>query len=331
LKIYKKEVLILKIINEYSFKEGLTKKELEYAGFTNFSQSFYFYTRTLISGVSLKISIPVNENGDLCLDQSDIIVEDDIFMQPYLLFYDAINSKYGVRLNGSARKLIDEYNKKMDVLEQKGVLVKIKDMVLEFESIFKAKKQEKNIIDFNDIEHYALKILENDQVAEGYKQKFKFIFVDEYQDSNIIQETMINRIARANNVFMVGDVKQSIYKFRLAEPEIFEQKYSDYKAGKIPTSKVIDLNANFRSKGNVIRTVNEQFESIMKGYDEDAALYKGVVYEGPMDHQSELHIAFTGADDIEDVEIKELKTAEMEALAAVSVIKENVEKVDKTV
>jgi len=198
------------------------------------------------------------------------------------------------------------------------------ELICQFDLLYKEAKEEKGLIDFSDIEHYALKILENDQVAEGYKQKFKFIFVDEYQDSNIIQETMINRIARANNVFMVGDVKQSIYKFRLAEPEIFEQKYSDYKAGKIPTSKVIDLNANFRSKGNVIRTVNEQFESIMKGYDEDAALYKGVVYEGPMDHQSELHIAFTGADDIEDVEIKELKTAEMEALAAVSVIKENV-------
>ena len=82
--------------------------------------------------------------------------------------------------------------------------------------------------DFSDIEHYAYEILKDPEAGEFYRQKFIHIFIDEYQDSNVIQEALIDLIKRPANLFMVGDVKQSIYKFRLAEPEIFQNKYKNY-------------------------------------------------------------------------------------------------------
>jgi len=216
LKIYKKEVLILKIINEYSFKEGLTKKELEYAGFTNFSQSFYFYTRTLISGVSLKISIPVNENGDLCLDQSDIIVEDDIFMQPYLLFYDAINSKYGVRLNGSARKLIDEYNKKMDVLEQKGVLVKIKDRQIENDDFIEENIPGYSLISVDCAHNYSF------DINNGGPKILGFDFIVKKEDSDELKKFIW--LTLENLGVPLLNLSISDYEHEVENDEIFDKK-----------------------------------------------------------------------------------------------------------
>ena len=98
---------------------------------------------------------------------------------------------------------------------------------------FSDKKREKNIIDFNDIEHFALKILLDEEkreteVAKRYKEKFEEIAIDEYQDSNLVQEQILTSISKGNNVFMVGDVKQSIYKFRQARPELFLDKYKKY-------------------------------------------------------------------------------------------------------
>ncbi|HHU18109.1 MAG TPA: UvrD-helicase domain-containing protein, partial [Clostridiales bacterium] len=132
-------------------------------------------------------------------------------------------------------------------------------LVEEFDRIYKRKKWNKGLIDFNDIEHYALKILSNEDIASEYRNKFEYIFIDEYQDSNIVQETLINRIKRDNNLFMVGDVKQSIYKFRLAEPEIFINKYEAYSEGSCKYDIKLDLNKNFRSKGSIITAVNDIF------------------------------------------------------------------------
>ena len=83
-------------------------------------------------------------------------------------------------------------------------------------------------MDFSDIEHFAFEILKDEEAASYYREKFAYIFIDEYQDSNLLQEALIARIKRENNLFMVGDVKQSIYKFRLAEPEIFQARYRDF-------------------------------------------------------------------------------------------------------
>lgn len=169
---------------------------------------------------------------------------------------------------------LEDYDTEMkDLYPDTGYYV---GLLKEFEEIYKVKKSEKNIIDFDDVMHYALEILQNDMVAEEYKSRFKYIFIDEFQDSNMLQESIIDKIARENNVFMVGDVKQSIYKFRLAEPEIFKRKYEKYSRKTEMQSEKTDLNSNFRSKHNVIKTVNEVFSDIMDDYGENEKLYCGI-------------------------------------------------------
>jgi len=122
-------------------------------------------------------------------------------------------------------------------------------LVEEFGKIFQQKKSEKGIVDFNDLEHYTLAILEDEMVSQEYQKKFEYIFIDEYQDSNIVQETIIQRINRPNNLFLVGDVKQSIYRFRLADPSLFIDKYERYQLQEGGIDRRIDLAKNFRSRG----------------------------------------------------------------------------------
>lgn len=188
------------------------------------------------------------------------------------------------------------------------------DLVLEFDRRLLAAKQERHLIDFSDMEHYALQILlkrekveESDgtgtdrtetkyrivpsDVAMEYRQYFQEILIDEYQDSNLVQEYLLSAISGEEegryNRFMVGDVKQSIYKFRLARPELFLEKYDTYQeAGDLCR---IDLAKNFRSRIQVVDAVNGVFSRIMSreiggiAYDDKAALYPGAVYPAQED------------------------------------------------
>lgn len=123
-----------------------------------------------------------------------------------------------------------------DITDMYEVLVKLKDLLFEFDHLFSKRKKEKNIVDFSDIEHFALKILLKEEngnlvkteVAKKYTEKFEEIAIDEYQDSNLVQESILTAVSRGNNLFMVGDVKQSIYKFRQAMPDLFLAKYDAY-------------------------------------------------------------------------------------------------------
>lgn len=173
------------------------------------------------------------------------------------------------------------------------------DLVLEFDRRLLAAKQERHLIDFSDMEHYALQILlkrEKDNivpsdVALEYRQYFQEILIDEYQDSNLVQEYLLSAVSGEEegryNRFMVGDVKQSIYKFRLARPELFLEKYDTYREeGDLCR---IDLAKNFRSRRQVVNAVNDVFSRIMSkqiggiAYDEKAALYPGAVYPAQED------------------------------------------------
>lgn len=194
------------------------------------------------------------------------------------------------------------------------------ELVLEYDSMYKDAKFSENLIDFNDIEHICIELLRDEKIANVYKEKFDYIFIDEYQDTNLLQEEVISYISRDNNVFMVGDVKQSIYKFRHAEPEIFMNKYKVYKTMEDEKSIAIDLNRNYRSKPEVIDCVNGIFKDTMDGYDDDAKLYPGRDFP-PMEARTpELHM-LTKEDGL-DPELLELKEAELEALEIASVIKE---------
>jgi ATP-dependent helicase/nuclease subunit A len=198
-------------------------------------------------------------------------------------------------------------------------------ILVSFEQAYNAMKRDKSFLDFSDIEHFAIEILRNAEAAQEYREKFQYIFIDEYQDSNLLQETIIDCIKRENNVFMVGDIKQSIYKFRLAEPEIFQKKYISYKDPESTNSTKIDLNRNFRSKETVIRAVNGVFGHLME-YDRDAALYRGIPDSQFPDKPVEL-VIINGTGELSeehsfaDDNIEELKTTELEAMAAAQIIK----------
>ena len=187
-------------------------------------------------------------------------------------------------------------------------------MVTEFTKNFAEKKKEKNCIDFNDIEHYALKILldENNnptEVAKKYKEKFEEIAIDEYQDSNLVQEAILTSISKGNNIFMVGDVKQSIYKFRQARPELFLQKYDEYKNKEEKAQEdnlKIQLFRNFRSRQNILNITNLVFESIMSkelgdiNYNENEYLNYGANYPEPEEIKN-----YAGIAELDIIDLKE--------------------------
>ncbi len=174
---------------------------------------------------------------------------------------------------------------------------KLTEMVLEFGDRFSKKKKERNILDFNDLEHFCLRILIDyddekniipSKVAVNFKEYFDEVLVDEYQDSNNVQETIISLVSRKEsdspNVFMVGDVKQSIYRFRQAKPELFIDKYNNYKVNQ-GLNRKIQLYKNFRSRKEVIDGVNYIFKEIMSRnageleYTDEEALNLGANYE----------------------------------------------------
>ena len=115
-----------------------------------------------------------------------------------------------------------------DMADTAGSAETLCRLVREFDEIFTKLKRREGLIDFSDIEHMALKILEDPRVQVACREKYAHIFIDEYQDNNLVQECLIERMKRPDNLFMVGDIKQSIYKFRLAEPEIFIKKYETF-------------------------------------------------------------------------------------------------------
>lgn len=181
------------------------------------------------------------------------------------------------------------------------VVCKLVDLTLSYMEALAEEKRKRGIIDFHDMEHFALKILmqetedgyETTEIARNYQHYFEEVMVDEYQDSNLVQEFIVTAVSgkdiEKNNRFMVGDVKQSIYRFRLARPEIFMEKYNEY-GGDDDDENVnieddknvrIDLKKNFRSREEVLDATNSVFEKIMKkelggiAYNKNAKLYLG--------------------------------------------------------
>lgn len=150
---------------------------------------------------------------------------------------------------------------KNDIYSTKDTVLTILDIIKEFLLEIEKYKKENDIYTFNDISKLSIKILkENENIREELKNSFKEIMIDEYQDTNDVQETFIGMISN-NNVYMVGDIKQSIYRFRGSNPEIFKEKYSNY--SKDIGGYKIDLIKNFRSRSEVLDNINKIFCLIM--------------------------------------------------------------------
>lgn len=201
---------------------------------------------------------------------------------------------------------------------------KLVELTLEFMEEFSKAKRDRGIIDYHDMEHMALDILIEDyidaenfkisDVAREYRKFFSEVMVDEYQDSNMVQEILIKSISREQdkehpNRFVVGDVKQSIYRFRLARSAIFLRKMQEYRKDPAAHDRLITLKANYRSRKSIIDSVNAVFERSMNlytsgmEYDDDARLYLGADYPSDTaDNRSEL-LAVTGKMKAEDARV----------------------------
>lgn len=227
---------------------------------------------------------------------------------------------------GDIQEII-RYNSKEaieDIKEMYTILKSIQDIVFMFGEEFGKRKREKNIVDFNDIEHLALKILVDEdgkpsEIAKKYD--FNEIEIDEYQDSNSVQEYILTSVSNGNNIFMVGDVKQSIYKFRQANPKLFMQKYNEYKLPEesIKEDTKILLYKNFRSRNNVLDITNLVFKNIMSEklgeieYTDEEALNPGASFEeAKIDCETELNIIETEKSENEDIQ-EVIENAALEA------------------
>ena len=246
----------------------------------------------------------------------------------------------------SPEMMIEQLERTEPMLEEVVRLTK------QFADEFAAAKRRKNLVDFHDVEHFALQILVDEETekakktAEEFRDTFEEIMIDEYQDSNEVQETLLRSISREergeNNIFMVGDVKQSIYRFRLARPELFMKKYDSYSLEESTTQR-IDLHKNFRSREEVLTCTNDIFYKIMARslgnveYDAEAALYPGASYpampvqENPVGEKAaedekvsgkqingftpEILLADSNDELLEDTELSDKKTLEAKMVA----------------
>ena len=233
------------------------------------------------------------------------------------------------------------------------------ELTVQFMEQFGMAKREKNILDFTDMEHFALQILMKkegeeihmSQAAKELSAKYDEVLVDEYQDSNFVQELLTTAVSgwinQKKNIFMVGDVKQSIYRFRLARPELFMEKYKSYSTDEAKEQR-IDLHKNFRSRAQVLESVNFIFRQIMGedlggvAYDKDAALYPGASFpEGESEEfvKTEVLLIEKDGEELADVqesadagaqgsqmELENQNAQELEALAIAQRIQEIVGK-----
>lgn len=254
--------------------------------------------------------------------------------------WSSLQSKWFARSLSSYLKDIQQLYPVMEVLSQ---------LVMEFHERYQQKKKERALVDFADLEHFCLAILLEDEagdepqpseVALAYQQQFTEILVDEYQDTNLVQETILQLLTMGNqagHLFMVGDVKQSIYRFRHAEPSLFISKYKKF-AEEDNEQVRIDLSRNFRSRTEVLDATNYVFRQLLDekvgemNYDKEAELiFSNSIYEELESDDTDAELLIInqepseeedGADQNGDEDFQDLEKAQLEARAYAKKIKE---------
>ena len=262
--------------------------------------------------------------------------------------YDMALVEEGQRIRDRAKKILNDLQGELFTRKPQSFLKDIEAMkphvetlvhlVAAFGEKFQAVKVEKGLVDFADLEHYCLAILRDQEnkieltpsvAALEYRNLFKEVLIDEYQDTNMVQESILQLVTKdiesEGNLFMVGDVKQSIYRFRLAEPNLFLSKYLRFQERE-DTGYKIDLAKNFRSRREVLEGTNFLFKQIMGTtvgeieYDESAELKLGASYPEEKDYPIEVSIINQSAAGTEEGELEsdgldavELEQAQLEA------------------
>ena len=197
------------------------------------------------------------------------------------------------------------------------------EIALRARAHFEARKDELAGLSYSDLEHRTLRALADPAAARELRERYDYIFVDEYQDTSDVQEALVSRIARGDNLFMVGDVKQSIYRFRQAEPRLFLEKYAAYGRGE--GGALLPLTMNFRSRPGILNFVNHVFERAMRGGDSEVC-YDALARLNPgnpaLDGGAvELHLLEAPQEDASE-ELLEMKNCEREALFIAGRIRE---------
>lgn len=282
-----------------------------------------------------------NETQQLCFDKWPI---DKKVTIEYKNEAKQIRDKIKKEVTSNIEKTLIYSSKEANetIYHMYDILKNLKEVIFEFEEKFAEKKKEKNRIDFNDIEHLALKILVKEKdgeilpsdIAKELQNNFCEIAIDEYQDSNLVQEYILNSVSKKNNMFMVGDIKQSIYRFRQARVELFSEKYKNY--SKIDEEDIIETNGrkiqlfkNFRSREEVLKFTNWVFKNIMTEklgnveYTEEEYLNLGAEY--PIISEKEIIIPELHVLDLEKEENKNEEQEETEEKDQINIVEKNEE------
>ena len=229
-------------------------------------EKYYYHFINLSSNIRVvKMGAPFTQNAKALFEIKFAVLprvsEKNSFLKDEA---DFVNKKIKAEIDNFRNNFIspDEKYLVKEIEETKNNLVALYGLVEDFNKIYSSLKREIGGLDFGDLERLAYKILQNEDIANAVRAKYKYVFVDEYQDINEIQEKIISIVSSSNNRFMVGDIKQSIYRFRLCDPEIFLNKYKEYSSG-AKDSKVIKLNCNFRSDRNILKFVDRVFSGVM--------------------------------------------------------------------
>ncbi len=236
---------------------------------------------SLIGAVNFKNSFAVNAKNvfDISIKTAPKL---DAELEEFEIFGKALAKRIKKSFENFRANFIsrDEETVVFAINRAREILLKLYALVCEFDDTYEKLKREANSLDFHDLEHYALKILANDEICKSVRDKYSYVFVDEYQDINAVQEKIISLVSREDNRFMVGDVKQSIYRFRFCDPDIFIDKFARFQGGE-KNSKLIKLNCNFRSDKKILKFVDLVFGGVMTdefgeyNYSENAMFVPG--------------------------------------------------------
>ena len=256
---------------------------------------------------------------------------DEVLMNRVKDGRDSIKKKMDKARNAYGAYTLEEIVTQME--QVRPFVEELVRLTLCFTTMFAENKRSRNVLDFNDVEHFALSILKDEKTkqatatAREFRDYFQEIMIDEYQDSNYIQEEILSSVSKeeqgAHNMFMVGDVKQSIYSFRQACPEIFMDKYERFH-GNEEGNIAIDLHQNFRSREEVLSFTNDVFYQLMHKdignveYDDLAALYPGASYYPKADtdtFQTEILIASRNQEEMEEAGIEDNISFEAKMIA----------------
>ncbi|EAF6003848.1 helicase-exonuclease AddAB subunit AddA [Listeria monocytogenes] len=292
--------------------------------------SSWTHLKTSIENIDFK-RIPTLKN------KSDY---DEVYVEEAKKFRDAAKKEMkNIATDWFSR---EELNYLSDLEKMKPDIQTLSELVKKFAANFFEEKQQRGVLDFNDLEHLALKILLNgdkaSEVAQNYQKQFKEVLIDEYQDTNMVQETILRLVTNPSeaqgNLFMVGDVKQSIYRFRLAEPTLFMTKYQTFQQDGSGNGIRIDLSQNFRSRKEVLDATNFIFHQLMDkhiaeiDYDTAAELTLGANFPETNAMATELLLIDMKTEDTEtedELSPQELQKNQVESRAIAMKIREMID------